>query len=118
PKPAEIRARATEILGERQRLIAKARVAADAAARRKPRPPSRPATDEERRQVAELVAGLSVAKGSNPLLEGGVDRPEADIETSLRKVAAQAGVFRLPDETHPEVQKWLRRMGEPADAGQ
>jgi hypothetical protein len=108
PKPAEIRARVVAELGERKRLVAKARVAVTMAERRRSPEPTRTATDEERQRVARLVSGLTVRPRVNPLLEAGPDRPETDDVNALRRVAAQAGVFRLPDIDHPEVQRWLR----------
>ncbi len=108
PRPAEIWAQVEMALGERKRLVDKARVAASMAERRRVSEPKRPATDEERQRVAALVSGLTVRPQVNPLLEAGPDRPETDDVNALRRVAAQAGVFRLPDIDHPEVQRWLR----------
>ena len=108
PVPAEIWKRVEPLLLERERLVIKARVAADKAARRKTEPPPRPPTEEELRRVSEMVASVKVTQRGNPLKECGPDRQPVEPSVALRKVAEQRGTFRLPDESDPAVQQWLR----------
>ena len=109
PKPAEIRERVIEELGERKRAALKAEVAASMAARRKPTPPRPEPTEAAIAEVSRMVASVRVQNRDNPLKSCGPDREPAPMAKVLRAVAVEAKAFRLPDESDPAVQRWMGR---------
>lgn len=110
PKPAEIRKRVDAELGERKRLVIKARVAARMAeCRRRERDTRETPTDEERARVSEAVSRL--AQTRETIAKSRVEeRPARPEREALAIVAKETMAFRLPDPDDPRVVEIMARM--------